>query len=124
MLILITLFLPSKKHLSKGFQRSKYWSEYKTKSKNKNTKNEYRYFRESNFVEVNRLFVLTYSNQCGNLKRYKVLRYDLRKGIMKNYNVTINGKSFYEQPIDSDIKRYEVRKLTTRQGKDCTQDVC
>ena len=43
---------------------------------------------------------------------------------MKNYNVTINGKSFYEQPIDSDIKRYEVRKLTTRQGKDCTQDVC
>ena len=30
-----------------------------------------------------------------------------------------NGKNFYDQPIDSDIKRYEeIRKLTTRQGED------
>ena len=33
-----------------------YWNEYKTKSENKNMKNEYRYFLESNFVGVNRLF--------------------------------------------------------------------
>ena len=34
---------------------------------------------------------------------------------MKNYNVIINGKNFYDQPIDSDIKRYEeLRKLITR----------
>ena len=32
-----------------------YWNEYKTKSENKNTTNEYRYFLESNFVIVNRL---------------------------------------------------------------------
>ena len=33
----------------------------------------------------------------------------------------INGKSFYDQGIDSDIKRYEeIRKLTTGQGEDCT----
>ena len=38
-----------------------YWSEYKTKSENKNTANEYRYFLESKFVEVDRLFVLIYS---------------------------------------------------------------
>ena len=24
-----------------------------------------------------------------------------------NYNAIINGKSFYDQPVDSDIKRYE-----------------
>ena len=48
---------------SKGFQRPAYWSEYKTTSENKNTANEYRYFLESNFVGVNRLFVLVYSNQ-------------------------------------------------------------
>ena len=46
------------KLLSKGFERSVYWNEYKTKSENKNTTNEYRYFLESNFVGVNRLFVL------------------------------------------------------------------
>ena len=33
----------------KGFERSVYWEEYKTKSKNKNTTNEYRNFLESNF---------------------------------------------------------------------------
>ena len=31
------------KLLSKGFQGSVYWNEYKTKSENKNTKNEYRF---------------------------------------------------------------------------------
>ena len=32
------------KRLSKGFEILVYWNEYKTKSENKNTKNEYRYF--------------------------------------------------------------------------------
>ena len=51
------------KLFSKGFDRSVYWNEYKTKSENKNTINEYRYFLESNFVGVNGLFVLVYSNE-------------------------------------------------------------
>ena len=50
------------KLLSKGFERSVYWNEFKTKSENKNTINEYRYFLESNFVEFNRLFVLVFTN--------------------------------------------------------------
>ena len=33
----------------------------------------------------------------------------------------INRKNFYDQPIDSDIKRYkEIRKLTTGQDKNYT----
>ena len=48
------------KLLSKGFGRSVYWSEYKTKCENKVTTNKYRYFPESNFVGVNRLFALVY----------------------------------------------------------------
>ena len=41
------------KRLSKGFERSVYWNEHKTKSENENATNEYRYFLKSNFVEVN-----------------------------------------------------------------------
>ena len=38
-----------------------------------------------------------------------------------NYNAIINGKNFYDQPIDSEIKRYEdIRNLTTEQGEDYT----
>ena len=46
------------KRLSKGFERSVYWNEYKTKRDNKNTRSKLRYFLESNFVGVNRLFAL------------------------------------------------------------------
>ena len=41
------------------------------------------------------------------VKQFKSLRYYLQKGIIKKYNVIINRKNFYHQPIDSDIKRYE-----------------
>ena len=41
--------------------------------------------------------------------------------LVKTYNVIINGKNFYDQSIDSDIKLYEkIRKLTTGQGEDYT----
>ena len=53
---------------SKGFERSVYWNQYK-KSENKIKTNEYRNFLESNFVGVNRLFVLVYRNHGENTKR-------------------------------------------------------
>ena len=47
--------------------------------------------------------------------------------VIMNSNVIINGKGFYvDQPMDSDIKRYnETGKLTPGQGEDyILQDVC
>ena len=38
------------KLLSKGFERSVSWNEYKAKSENKNMTNEFRYSLESNFA--------------------------------------------------------------------------
>ena len=95
------------KVLSKGFGRSVYWNEYKTKHENKNTTNEYRYFLLANFVGVNRLFVLIYFNRDNELKWFKTRKYFLPTGIIKSFNVTINGRNFYDQAIDSNIKRYE-----------------
>ena len=51
------------KLLSKEFERSVYWNEYKTISETKTATNEFRYFLKSNFVGVNRLFVLVYLNR-------------------------------------------------------------
>ena len=59
------------KIFSKGFDRSVYWKEYKTKSENKYMTNEYRYFLESNVAGVNRLFALVYTNQVVISKRFK-----------------------------------------------------
>ena len=107
------------KLLSKGFERSVYWNEYKTKGEKKNTTNKFRYFLESNFVGVSRLIVLVYPNQNDESNRFFAQKYYLSKGIIKNYNVIINWKIVYNQAVDSDIKRYEeIRKLETGQGED------
>ena len=43
--------------------------------------------------------------------------YYLQEGITEDCNVLINGKNFYDQPIDSDIKRYkEIRRLKISRG--------
>ena len=91
------------------------WNECKTIRENKNITNKYRYLLESNFVgSVNRSFVLVYSNQAEDSKRYKAKRYYLTKGVTKNY-VIIN-ENLYDQSTESDIERYEeIRKLTTLQ---------
>ena len=67
------------KLLSKGFEGSVHWNEYKTKSENKNTTNEFRYFLKSNFVGVNKLFVLVYLNEDAASKRFKAEIYYLPK---------------------------------------------
>ena len=102
------------KLLSKGFEISVYLNEYKTKSDHKNTTNGFRYFLESNFVGVNRLFVSVYTDKANNAKKFNAQKHYLHKGIIKNYDVIINGKNIYDKAIDSDIKRYtEIGKLAT-----------
>ena len=42
------------------------------------------------------------------------LKKNYLKGVIKNYSVLSMAINFYDQPIDSDIKRYEgKRKLAT-----------
>ena len=84
------------KLLSKGFKRSVYWNKYETKSENKNMRNKFRYFVESNFLGVNRLFVLVYLNWNNDIKRSNTFRCYIPKGIIKNYNVIVNGKNFHD----------------------------
>ena len=67
------------------------------------------------------MFVLIFSNQDNNSRRHKGRRYYLTKIIIKNYNNIVIEKNLYDQPIDSDIKRYEeIRTLTIRQSEDYT----
>ena len=77
---------------SKGFEdQFVAMSIQKKKRGNEITTNEYRYFLESNFVGVNNFFVLVYSYQDQNCKRFVTLKYYLPKGIIDHYNVIING---------------------------------
>ena len=69
------------------------------------------------------MFVLVYTNEAKNAKRFNARKYYLAKGIIKDYNVIINGKNFMINQLKchSDIKRHEeIRKLTTGQEEDYT----
>ena len=48
-------------------------------------------------------------------------RYFLPRIKIENYNIKIDGRNFYEQPINDLIKQYdEVRKILSGQGDDYT----
>ena len=47
--------------------------------------------------------------------------YFLPRVKIKNYNIKIDGRNFYDQPINYSIKQYDkVRKVSTGQGNDYT----
>ena len=93
----------------------------KQKGRIKIQKNDYRYFLESNFLDISRSFALIYLNRSDDVTWFNARKHYLPKGIIKSYNTIINGKYFYGQVIDSDIKQYEeIWKLTIGQAEDYT----
>ena len=78
---------------------------------------------DSSWQGVKRLFVLAYNNKEGDNKvsvdSYK--KYFLPRVKIVNYNIEIDGRNFYHQPINDSIKQYnKIRKTSTGQGDDYT----
>ena len=62
------------------------------------------FFLNQIFQESMDYFFRLRKSRCCFNKRFKAKNNDLPKGVIDNYNVTVNEKHFYDQPIDSDIK--------------------
>ena len=107
------------KQLSNRLKRSAYWNSYQTipaKVINKGT-NVYELLGAS-FQRIKTLFVLAHvidagaaNNETGMKNNRK---YFLPKVKNENYNVLINGKKFYDQPINDLIKQYDEVKSVNR----------
>ena len=109
---------------NKGFQRSIYWNEYKTKEINENADaNVFKYFKlDPSFQGVNRLFVMAYNRANGQPTRNGQQKYYLPRIDLEKYNVIIDGRrNFYDNPIESDIEKYrELKKVMIGKGEDYT----
>ena len=97
---------------TKGFQRSIYWNEYKTKELTENA--DANVFKNINldpsFQGVNRLFVMTCNRADGHPIRNGQQKYYLPRIDLGKYNVIIDGRNFYDNPIESDIEKYRELK--------------
>ena len=108
---------------NKGFQRSIYWNEYKTKEINENA--DANVFKDINldpsFQGVNRLFVTAYNSGNGQPTRNGQRKYYLPRIDLNKY-VIIDGRNFYDNPIESDIEKYrELKKVMIGKGEDYTK---
>ena len=73
------------------------------------------------------MFILAYDNTTDNndhnnqvsINSFK--KYFLARVKIENWNIEIDGRNFYDQPINDSIKQYdEIRKISTGQGDDYT----
>ena len=103
--------------LKSGFKRTISWNKFLAKpelsAQNANLNN----LIEPSFQGVNRLFVLVFENDT---QRISKKRY-IPNVEMKDYNVMIDGKNFFDQSVKNDNVTYEnIRKIATGQGDDYT----
>ena len=116
------------KQLNERFKRSVYWNECKSKieTKDADDNNASRFPLDASFQGVNGLFVLAFDNTNNGdnkVERNSHRKYFLPRVSITNYNVVIDGRNFYDQPINDQIKKYdEIRKIATGKGDDYTKE--
>ena len=98
-----------------------YWNKYKViPNKIYNENDHIRELLVANYQGVKRLFILAYGNAGNHLVTANSHRkYFLPRMKIENYNIEIDGRNFYDQPINDSIKQYdEPRKVSTGQADD------
>ena len=94
-----------KSRFKKTISRDKYESSIKTFAQNRYLD----YLINPSFQELNRLFVLSFENENN---RTSHSTYYIPKVEIKDYNVMIDGRNFFDQLINSMSKTYEnIRKM-------------
>ena len=102
--------------LKSGFKRTINWNKYESNIKTFAQNRYLNHLINPSFQGVNRLFVLSFENE--NDRTSHSTYYLLREEI-KDYNVMIDGKNLFDQPVNSDLKTNEnIRKIATSQGDD------
>ena len=123
------------KQLNEGFKRTIYWNQYVSKPFPKTPHKKTgitRFSLDAAFQGVNRLFVLAFEDAnadeaadasapqnlvANQVIRNSYIKYFVPRVDTTSYNVLIDGRNFYDQPINDSIRKYdEIRKIATGNG--------
>ena len=104
--------------LKSGFKRTINWNKYQSSIKTYPQNRYLNHLVDPSFQGVKRPFVLSFENEND---RTSHSTYYLPKVEINDYNAMIDGKNFFDQPINSNLKTYEnIRKIATDTGDDYT----
>ena len=92
------------KQLKSGFKRTIEWNKYRSEMTNQAKTNHLNYLIDPTFTKVNRLFVLSFENEED---RTSFSKYYVTKVEIKDFNVLIDGKSFFYVPVKNKEEAHE-----------------
>ena len=90
--------------LKTGFKRTVKWNKYRSEISNQTKNNNFNYLIDPTFTNVNRLFDLLFENEDD---KTSFSKYYVPKAEIKDFNVLIDGKPFFEIPVKNKEEAYE-----------------
>ena len=98
--------------LKSGFKRTIKWNKYRSQMTLQPQNNNLNYLIDPTFAYVNRLFVLSFQRIAGENNTTKDYRdsfshYYVPNVEIKDFNVLIDGKSFFDLPVKNEEEAYE-----------------
>ena len=110
--------------LKLGFKETVKWNKYRSKMTIQSNNNNLNYLIDPAFTKVNRLFVLSFERIAGENNTTKDHRdsfshYYVPNVEIKDFNVLIDGKSFFDLPVKNEEEAYE-KIIEISKNNDCT----
>ena len=93
--------------LKSGFKKTIKWSKYRSQMTIQPQNNNLNYLIDPTFTNVNRLFVLSFPINNNTGSRYSYSNYYVPKVKISDFNVLIDGKSFFDFPVKNEEEAYE-----------------
>ena len=85
--------------LKSRFKRTRKWNKYRSQMNIQLQKNNLNYLIDATFTNVNRLFVLSFTRTNAGDGRDSFSDYYVPNVEIKDFNVLIDGKSFFNLPV-------------------------
>ena len=106
-LLLCLLMIISNFYVKKGFKRTIFWNKYRSEITAQAKSNNLDYLIDPTFININRLFVLSFKNGDNDPTRDSFKKYSMSLVEMKDFNVLIDNKPFFDQPVKKKQEVYQ-----------------
>ena len=93
--------------LKSGFKRTIKWNKYRSQMTIQPQNNNINYLIDPAFTSVNKLFVLSFPRNNNADSRYSFSNYYVPKVKVNDFNVSVDGKSFFDVPVKNEEESYE-----------------